>query len=117
MSREHLRNIFDSIYNGDEDSLELAILELRNNQASQMDTVSILREKLSLSLKEADNIVLNSSVWKDKKAETEKMRSAFDKSFNAISETDEIDKNQKTLWEAKNPKLNFFQRILRKLRR
>ncbi len=99
MTREELGNLFDSIYKKDSHTLDLAILELRKNDATQMDTISVLKQKLSISLREADKIILNSTVWKDRKSETEELRRGFDKTFDTGSK--EVSSKENILWEKK----------------
>lgn len=115
MASEELNQIFDSIYKGDKDSLEMAILELRKSNATQMETVNLLKKKLSLSLGEADKLIMNSSIWRDMKPENLELRKGFERTFDESSTLDELNPDSKILWEESKPKLNLLRRILRKL--
>ena len=116
MNREGLENIFDSKYKRDQESLELAMLEMRNFGASQFDTVSILRDKLCISLREADSIVLNSPVWRDRKNENLVLRKSFDNSFKQVSKKDESKLYHEILLDTDKSKPTFIQRLLSKLK-
>jgi len=71
-----LREIFWANYNID--NLDNCIIELKEAGATQIDCIKILRAELNMSIKQADEIVLNSLAWRESREITEKMRKDFD---------------------------------------
>jgi len=72
------KKIFKETYhNGDIDSLENAISLMKENGASQIDCVKVLKNELNLTLSEADGIVLNAKAWSQEKESVEKFRDHF----------------------------------------
>lgn len=68
---------FKKAYSNNSENLERALRELRNTGASQKESVKVVMSALKISLKEADTIVLNSEVWKDKREENLSFREGF----------------------------------------
>jgi len=58
--KENIEQIFLDKYRGNEESLQEVLLLLKGTGCTQLETVRLLIHELDLSLKEADNIVLNS---------------------------------------------------------
>ncbi len=54
---------FEEVYNPEKPNIEAALVALRNAGATQMDCLKIIKQKLNLSIKEADEIILNSKTW------------------------------------------------------
>lgn len=65
-----------STYKGPED-LELVLRTLRESGADQIESVKLLLDVLKLPLRTADQMVLCSETWKDKRDETERLRDAL----------------------------------------
>lgn len=61
---QEIRNLFHMHYTGDPQSLEVALQQLKDADCSQMMCVKLVKEELSLSLWDADDIVLNSRAWR-----------------------------------------------------
>lgn len=76
--------VFDEHYKSKND-LENVLLKLKEAGASQMDCVKLLITKTNLKLSEADQIVLYSKCWSDKKEKTFELRNSF---FDALNNTD-----------------------------
>jgi len=74
---ESLMDIFEENYSNDTKNIEKSLKILRDNDATQMQSVKILIKSLKVSLKEADSIVRNSKVWVDRKEDTDKIRNGF----------------------------------------
>jgi len=70
-------DIFEEYYSNDTKNIEKSLKILRDNDATQMQSVKILIKSLKVSLKEADSIVRNSKVWVDRKEDTDKIRNGF----------------------------------------
>lgn len=68
------------------DNLEEVLLGLREMGATQIETLSVLRNELNLSLPEADEIVLNSETWKDMKEATIQLRNEFEDFFESLKD-------------------------------
>lgn len=83
MKRLKFKKIFYRYYSGD-DTLELVLQKLRNSGASQMQCALTLISELKIPLSKADNIVLNSKVWRDNFESTNSLRDDF---FDAVSHT------------------------------
>lgn len=73
MKELDIDRIFDKYYVND-DSLEVIIKYLRDLGFSQMECTKALKVRLKISLREADEIVLNSSTWADNFESTKKFR-------------------------------------------
>lgn len=67
--------IFRASY--DAGNIDNSINELKRSGASQMECVSILIAELHIPLRTADEIVLNSSAWKDNKNNIDTFREDF----------------------------------------
>jgi len=63
MIQKNLLIKFKEIYNSQNKNIQETILELKNIGATQMDCLKIIKKELKLSIKEADNIILNSKAW------------------------------------------------------
>ena len=72
---EKYREIFRGTYNGD--NIEETIAILKNAGITQIDTVKVLMDELSISIRDADDLVLNAIAWKENKATTEGFRNTF----------------------------------------
>lgn len=64
------------------------MLKLRENGATQLISLIVLKKKLLLPLNELDHIIINSKTWLDFKENTEKLRQ------NIFDEFDKIIKNE-----------------------
>ena len=64
MSKKY-NEIFRQVHNSDniEETMEI----LKNSGASQMDTLKVLMDELHLSIRDADNLVMNAKIWRDNK--------------------------------------------------
>lgn len=69
--------LFTTYYNGSSDSLERALLEMRNNGVSIIEVAATIKTCLNVYLPDADRIVLNSKAWNDYKSESERVRKSF----------------------------------------
>lgn len=74
-------NLFTSTYNGTQEGIEDGLSQLKDNGASQIDSIKVLMEALDISLREADGIVLNSIAWSNQKNITQNIRNTFDEYF------------------------------------
>lgn len=74
-------HIFDNNYKS-RNNLESVLIKLREAGASQMDCVKILITKTNIKLSDADQIVLHSKCWSDKKEKTLRLRNDF---FDALN--------------------------------
>ena len=70
-------NIFDSIYDGSQNSLDAVLTAVKDAGATQMESAMILIKKLKMSLKEADFVIINSSAWQESKEDVSKLRNEF----------------------------------------
>jgi hypothetical protein len=70
--------LFNSHYDGSKESLEKAITELRKKGVSITEVVMTVKERLNISLTDADKLVLNSYAFNDKKNESESLRDKLD---------------------------------------
>ena len=68
MYNKKLSLIFREIYNPQIENWEEGILILKNNGASQMECVKIIKKELNVSLEKADEIVLHSKAWTEDKS-------------------------------------------------
>lgn len=67
--------IFRSAYKeGDEDSLQRALEQMKILGASQIASVKVLKQELQLTLTEADRLVLHSRAWGKERKDTEVFR-------------------------------------------
>ena len=87
MPQHELMKVFKAYYQGEE-SLETVLKELKASGASPMDCVKLLKRELEISLKEADQIVLNSQTWEDINDETIALRDTFS---NTVENSEELD--------------------------
>lgn len=69
--------LFRSLYSSKDNNIEEVLNQLRILGASQVQCIKLLTDELSLSLTEADNIVLNSKAWQADKKATERFRDEF----------------------------------------
>lgn len=67
MINTKFEDIFKSIYDGSPDSLEKALLRIKELGATQMQSAFVLIKELKLSIEDADYLIVNSSVWKENK--------------------------------------------------
>ena len=72
MKLEDLVNKFRENYSGN--NLEYTLEVLKNNGASQMESLKIIKNELDISMKEADLIILNSIAWTNEKEVTLQLR-------------------------------------------
>ena len=79
MIDEKMKKIFEESYHGDEESLQETIRLLKEAGYSQMDSLKCLMNELNLSLKEADQIILNAKAWSLEKENNLKMRDELGK--------------------------------------
>jgi hypothetical protein len=82
---DNYKILFGSIYSQKDVNIEKALQALKENGASQVDSIMILMSELNLSLKEANQIVLNSNAWKFYKSYTEKIREEFGNFLDNLS--------------------------------
>ena len=59
------------------DNIEVVLKVLRNEGITQIDTVKLIRAKLSIPLSDADKIVLYSDTWRDRKENNIQIRNTF----------------------------------------
>jgi len=59
------------------DTIEVVLKVLRNEGITQIDTVKLIRAKLSIPLSDADKIVLYSDTWRDRKENHIQIRNTF----------------------------------------
>ena len=78
----NFRKILEENYKGDEESLQTSLIELKNMGCTQVTSVKLLMNKLSISLEEADKIVLNSKAWENEKDTTLKLRNTFEEGLS-----------------------------------
>ena len=76
MESKIINKIFED-YHSNIIDIESVIFSLRNFGLSQMQTTKIVMEKLSISLKDADDLVVKSITWKDKLEETLSLRNSM----------------------------------------
>ena len=57
--------------------VEAALRALREDGYSQIDSVKALRHAMKLTLREADDLVLNSEAWRDHRERTMRLREIF----------------------------------------
>lgn len=69
--------IFDAVYEGKPENLEMALQKMRDEGASLIYSVGVVIRKLKLSIPEADNVVLNSNAWKNEKEDIISKREEF----------------------------------------
>lgn len=67
MMNKKFEDIFEYCYNGSPDNLELALLKMKEGGATQMQSAVVLIEKLKLSIKDADYLIVHSNAWKENK--------------------------------------------------
>ena len=65
--------VFTDNYRGEE-NLDAMISLLKNEGASYIETLWVIRENMGLSLKEMDDILLSSSAWRDEKEQIIELR-------------------------------------------
>ncbi|QJB42206.1 hypothetical protein HF324_31955 [Chitinophaga oryzae] len=70
-------DIFDSIYDGSQISLDVLLTALKNAGATQMESVMLLIKNLKMPLREADSLIVNSSVWQGSKEDVFWLRNKF----------------------------------------
>jgi choline kinase len=69
--------IFDALYYTSDDT-EVLLKSLREAGASPIHSIRVLMIKLGITLREADDIILNSATWMDVKEDVIKFRKAFE---------------------------------------
>lgn len=79
MKIEDLRNKFREFYSGN--NLEESLQLLKDYGASQMESVRVIKNELDISIKEADEMILNSTTWINEKEITIHLRN---KLFEAL---------------------------------
>ncbi|PIY09265.1 MAG: hypothetical protein COZ18_08305 [Flexibacter sp. CG_4_10_14_3_um_filter_32_15] len=85
-----LQAIFDKYYFLEND-LEEFLVKLKEAGASQTDSIRVLMKKKSLSLSEADQIILHSECWSESKESTISLRNEF---YDAFTLKDERSNNK-----------------------
>ncbi len=88
MDRQKMLTAFWEIYNRNS-NIEEALLAIRNSGAHLVDSVVTVRNALKLSIPEADSIVLNSSVWSNRKDDTILLREAMHRAMLLMANEDE----------------------------
>ncbi len=78
------RKLFRIIYT-DKTNLNSALLYIRDNGANQMESVRVVMLELEVSLKEADGIVIRSSVWSDRKDDILDLRDKLERVLHEIN--------------------------------
>ena len=73
MEKSELKSIFNQFYEGKE-NVELVLQKLKDAGASQMECTLTLVTELGYSLRNADELVINSKAWEDRKEHVEKFR-------------------------------------------
>lgn len=74
---EKYQNIFIAFYKESENNLEKVIQILKDEGATQVISILVLKSALGLSLKEADNLILNSKAWEESREFTINLREEF----------------------------------------
>jgi ribosomal protein L7/L12 len=74
MEQKNYNKLFKVFLDENNDNLENAILELKDQGASQIKCIKALMAVLKISLSEADKIVVNSNAWSLEKEQTETFR-------------------------------------------
>ena len=74
MDNTEVSKMFNTHYSGSDESLENAILMLKNAGYSQMSTLKCLIDQLKISIPEGDLIILNSKAWSKEKSDNLKFR-------------------------------------------
>ena len=82
---ESLQILFNRAYVADTQNMDKALRILRENDATQIESVKVLIKSLKIGLKEADDIVRNSEAWLDKKEDTNQVRGAFWDALSKLS--------------------------------
>ena len=75
-------NIIQTNYRSPED-IELVLGLLRKQGATQIESVKGLVDVLGFALTDADDLVLNSSTWQDRREGNDRLRDAF---FDSIED-------------------------------
>lgn len=78
--------LFQEAYGNDPRNLSKALQVLKDNNASQMESVKTLISTLGLSLKEADNLVRESEAWASTREHTDRIRNSF---WDSVEEFEE----------------------------
>ncbi len=65
-------------------NIDFILSEIRKVGASQMESTMLLCTQLKLNVGDADKIVNNSEVWKDKKRFNDRFRSDFEDYLDSI---------------------------------
>lgn len=97
MNIEKYLEIFKGVYQVDTNNIEEALLALKNQGASQMESVRIIKNSLGLLLTQADNIVLNSKAWLATKEETLKLRNELFDDLEKLADDVKVEVNKKTI--------------------
>jgi hypothetical protein len=69
--------LFRSVYDMDKGNIEQVLGVLKAAGATQMECVIIVKKELGISLVEADHLITNSIVWKEKKDVIDKLKNDF----------------------------------------
>lgn len=85
MINKKLKSIFEEHYKATND-INFTLKKLREIGASEVDCVKVVKVELNIGLREADEIVLNSETWADKKAITLDFRENFHNSVEKLIE-------------------------------
>ena len=78
--------IADEYIQLDSNNFDELLMKLRQVGASQKQCTVILKQKFDLSLREADQIVVNSETWKDFYAATSNSRREWDDFFDNLED-------------------------------
>lgn len=70
-------DLFESVYNGNANNMEIALLRIKEAGATQMQSALILIKKLGLSIKDADHLIIHSGAWNGNKNNVIKLRNQF----------------------------------------
>lgn len=66
--------------------MDMVLQVIRDNGASQLQSTQLLINVLGFSLKDADQIIINSHTWRDLRQMNEDVRDAF---FDVLEDEDE----------------------------
>lgn len=76
--------IFKQTYKSD--NIEETIETLKKSGATQIDTLKVLMDELNLSLRDADNLVLNANSWEENKEDNQRFRNSAGDALNYLKD-------------------------------
>ena len=85
MSKNY-NEIFREVYTGD--NIEAVMEILKKSGASQMETLKVLIDELRLSIRDADNVVMNANVWRQNKEINQHLRDSLANEIENFQDTD-----------------------------